>query len=303
MVSGYANCGKPDKAVGLYNRMLESESEVPNGFMYSAVLIPCGLLGDLRTGKLIHERICGERLELDTVLMNNLLDMYFKCGSLIDARRVFDDISSKNTTTWHTLVSGFTEAGLMEEAVSLFHQMKEPSVVSWNSIIGGFADNGSSAAFEFVCIMHREGLMCTWLIWYELDHIVGSILIDMYARLGNNNNALGLFQGLPKKDALAWSGLIIECATTGRSWLAFSLFRDMVYLGIKVDQSVISFILKVCSSLTSLGSGKQMTGSGLKPNEITHLGVLSACRHAGLRILIEQTVSSKFMVAQKGLGM
>ncbi|KAM1180400.1 hypothetical protein ACFX13_019825 [Malus domestica] len=281
MVSGYANCGKPDKAVGLYNRMLESESEVPNGFMYSAVLIPCGLLGDLRTGKLIHERICGERLELDTVLMNNLLDMYFKCGSLIDARRVFDDISSKNTTTWHTLVSGFTEAGLMEEAVSLFHQMKEPSVVSWNSIIGGFADNGR----------------------YELDHIVGSILIDMYARLGNNNNALGLFQGLPKKDALAWSGLIIECATTGRSWLAFSLFRDMVYLGIKVDQSVISFILKVCSSLTSLGSGKQMTGSGLKPNEITHLGVLSACRHAGLRILIEQTVSSKFMVAQKGLGM
>ncbi|CAN6679215.1 unnamed protein product [Malus baccata var. baccata] len=129
----------------------------------------------------------------------------------------------------------------------------------------------------------------------------------MYARLGNNNNALGLFQGLPKKDALAWSGLIIECATTGRSWLAFSLFRDKVYLGIKVDQSVISFILKVCSSLTSLGSGKQvhafcvksgyeseevadeairffkqMTGSGLKPNEITHLGVLSACRHAGL---------------------
>ncbi|KAM1074543.1 hypothetical protein FF1_019547 [Malus domestica] len=96
MVSGYANCGKPDKAVVLYNRMLESESKTPNGFMYSAVLKPCGLLGDLRTGKLIHERICGERLELDTVLMNNLLDMYFKCGSLIDARRVFDDISSKN---------------------------------------------------------------------------------------------------------------------------------------------------------------------------------------------------------------
>ncbi|XP_068321771.1 pentatricopeptide repeat-containing protein At4g08210-like [Pyrus communis] len=158
MVSGYTNCGKPDKGVGLYNRMLESESEMPNGFLYSAVLKPCGLLGDLRTGNLILERICGERLEFDTVLMNTLLDMYFKCRSLIDARRVFDDISSKNTTTWRALVSGFTEAGLMEEAVSLFHQMKEPSVVSWNSIIAGFADNGSSRAFEFVCIMHGEGL-------------------------------------------------------------------------------------------------------------------------------------------------
>ncbi|KAB2617259.1 pentatricopeptide repeat-containing protein [Pyrus ussuriensis x Pyrus communis] len=383
MVSGYTNCGKPDKAVGLYNRMLESESEMPNGFLYSAVLKPCGLLGDLRTGKLILERICGERLEFDTVLMNTLLDI-------------------KNTTTWCALVSGFTEAGLMEEAVSLFHQMKEPSVVSWNSIIAGFADNGSSRAFEFVCIMHGEGLKldgftfpcalgcnelteavelfdqhslcyasclrpkfamrlpgmlgisnkklmgyvtnernsaaldlvlkihcsgtcmdsytfsgalkaCVNLLHLRLgrqNHIVGSILIDMYARLGNNNNTLGLFQRLPKKDALAWSG----CATTGRSWLAFSLFQDMVYLGLKVDQLVISFILKVCSRLTFLGSGKQeseevvvtslldlyskcgysveerdtvcwtgiLVGCGLKPNEITYLGVLSACRHAGL---------------------
>ncbi|CAN6583916.1 unnamed protein product [Malus baccata var. baccata] len=486
MVCGYTNCGKPDKAVGLYKRMLESESETPNGFMYSAVLKACGLVGDLRTGKLIHERICSERLEFDTVLMNTLLDMYFKCGSLSDARRVFDDMSSKNTTTWNTMVSGYTKAGLVDEAVCLFHQMQEPNVISWNSIIAGLADNGSPRAFEFVCIMHREGLKLdgftfpcalktcgrhgllasgkqihcyviksgfesgiftvsalvdmysngnelteavklfdqrsrcyasisdSLALWnsmlsgyvinecnsaaldlvlkihcsgtcmdsytfsgalkacvnlrnlrlghqvhglvvtagYELDHIVGSILTDLHARLGNIKNALGLFQRLPKKDAVAWTGLIIGCATTGQSWLAFSLFRDMVYFGLEVDQFVLSFILKVCSSLTSLGSGKQvhafsvksgyeseevvvtslldmyskcgeinnalalfdsveerdtvcwtgiivgcgqngraeeaikffneMTESGLKPNEITYLGVLSACRHAGL---------------------
>ncbi|XP_008234095.1 PREDICTED: pentatricopeptide repeat-containing protein At4g08210 [Prunus mume] len=486
MVSGYTNCGKPEKAVRLYTQMLESDSETPNGFMYSAVLKACGMAGYIRTGKLIHERISSDRLEFDTVLMNALLDMYVKCGSLSDAKKVFDDMSSKNTTSWNTIISGYTKADLMDEAVNLFHQMQEPNVVSWNSIIAGFANNGSPRAFEFMCLMHREGLRlngftfpcalktcsrhgllasgkqihcyatksgfesdcftvsalvdmysnCNGLtearklfdqhsrcnafisdslaLWnsmlsgyvinehnsaaldlvskihcsgacmdsytfsgalkacinllnlrlgrevhglvvttgYELYHIVGSILIDLYARLGNIKDALGLFDRLPNKDTVAWSGLIIGCATKGLSWLSFSLFRDMVYLDIEVDQFVISFILKVCSSLTSLGSGKQvhafcvksgyeseevvvtslldmyskcgeiedglalfdsleerdtvcwtgiivgcgqngraeeairlfhqMIEAGLKPNEITYLGVLSACRHAGL---------------------
>ncbi|KAM0976591.1 hypothetical protein FF1_019551 [Malus domestica] len=52
----------------------------------------------------------------------------------------------------------------------------------------------------------------------------------------------------------------------------------MVYLGIKVDQSVISFILKVCSSLTSLGSGKQVHSfcvkSGYESEEVVVTSLL-----------------------------
>lgn len=483
MVSAYNDRGRPDEALRLYTHMLESKSETPNGFMYSAVLRACGLVGDLKFGKLIHQRISTDSLESDIVLMNTILDMYVKCGSLSDAETVFDEIVFPNSTTWNTIISGYSKAGMMEEAVNLFHRMPRPNVVSWNSIIAGFTDKGSSHASEFVRMMHQGGFKldgftfpcvlktcghhgllafgkqihcyviksgfesgcftlsalidmysdCNELIaaeklfaqyssfiydslalWnsmlsgyvinehnsaaldivsrvhqsgvyldsytfsgvlkacinllnlrlglqvhglvvtsgYELDYVVGSILVDLYARVGNIKDALGLFHRLPKKDTVAWSGLITGCAKMGLNWLAFSMFRDMVYLDSGVDQFVISSILKVCSSLTSLRSGKQihafcvksgyeyegviqtslidmyskcgeiedglalfectperdtvcwtgiivgcgqngraeaaikffheMIESGLKPNEITYLGVLSACRHAGL---------------------
>lgn len=483
MVSAYTRCGRADEAIRLYTQMLDSSSEKPNGFMYSAVLNACGSVGDLRLGKVIHERISSARLEFDTVLMNSLLDMYVKCVSLSDAQKVFDDMLDRNSTTWNTIISGYSKAGLMDEALNLFHQMQEPNVVSWNSIIAGFMGNGSPRALEFFSRMHREGFRldcytvpcalktcacygsltsgkqvhcyviksgfesenftlsalvdmysnfselieamklfdqhsrcnasislalwnsmlsgyvinehnCAALVLvskvhcsgaqmdsytysgalkacinllnlrlgrqvhglvvttgYELDYVIGSILTDLYARLGNIKDALGLFRRLPMKDTVAWSGLIIGCAKMRLSWLAFSLFREMVYLDVEVDQFVISFILKVCSCLTSLESGKQvhafcfksgyesegvvvtslidmyskcgdienglalfdsmaerdtvcwtgiivgcgqngradeairlfkmMTESGLQPNEITYLGVLSACRHAG----------------------
>ncbi|KAK9269881.1 hypothetical protein L1049_025454 [Liquidambar formosana] len=141
MVSAYTNTGRPDEAIELFTQMLESQSEIPNGFMYSAVLKACGLVGNLELGKLIHRRISRAKLEFDTVLMNTLLDMYVKCGSLIDARKVFNEINVTNLTSWNTMISGYSKEGLMEEAVDLFHRMPElPDVVSWNSIIRWFRE-------------------------------------------------------------------------------------------------------------------------------------------------------------------
>ncbi|XP_015885617.3 pentatricopeptide repeat-containing protein At4g08210 [Ziziphus jujuba] len=500
MVSAYNDVGRHGEALGLFNHMLESESGTPNGFMYSAVLRACGLVRDLKFGKLIHKRISDDRLESDIVLMNSLLDMYVKCGSLGDAKNVFDGILFPNSTTWNTIISGYSKAGMMEDAVDLFNRMPKPNVVSWNSIIAGFTDKESPDGSEFVCRMHQEGLKldgftfpcvlktcgrhgllafgkqihcyviksgfeygcftvsalidmysdCNKLvaaenlfaqysssisdslaIWnsmlsgyvinehnsaalnivsqvhrsgayldsytfsgalkacinlqslrlglqvhglavttgYELDDVIGSILIDFYARMGSIKDAMRLFHRLPKKDTVAWSGLIAGCAKMGLHWFAFSLFRDMVNLDIRVDQFVISSILKACSSLTSLRSGKQihafciksgyeyegvmltslidmyskcgeiddglalfectperdticwtgiivgcgqngraeaainyfheMVKSGLKPNEITYLGVLSACRHAGL--VDEALAIFNSMKTEKGL--
>lgn len=486
MVSAYTNSGRPHEALNIYTQMLGFGSQKPNGFMYSAALKACSLIGDLDLGKLIHKRISGGAFQFDIVLMNVLLDMYVNCGNLSDARNVFDKIYCKNATTWNTMISGYCKEGLMQEAVDLFHQMPELNVVSWNSIISGFADNGSPHAVHFVHLMHQEGLkldeftfpsalkscsshgflatgkeihcyviksgyeyncftgsalvdmyancnvlneaikvfdlyprcnasvldsLALWnsmlsgyvvnnhygealnlvskIHWsvvyfdsytfssalkvcihllnlrlghqvhglvvtsgYGLNNVIGSILIDMYAKQGNIKDSLGLFQRLQRKDSVAWSGLIAGCARTGFNSLVFSLFQDMFNIGLEVDQFVLSNVLKVCSSLASIRTGKQahafcvksgydteevtvtalidmyskcgeiedglnlfhcmpekdavcwtgmivgcghngramkaiklfheMVELGLKPNEITFTGVLSACRHAGL---------------------
>ncbi|KAF8411810.1 hypothetical protein HHK36_004369 [Tetracentron sinense] len=486
MISMYTSVGNPVEAIGLYTMMLDYESEIPNRFTYSAALKACALVGNLELGKLIHRRVSREELHCDTVLMNTLLDMYVKCGSLGDAQRVFDEILPANSNSWNTIIAGYSKEGQMEEAVNLFHRIPEPDAVSWNTIIAGFMNRESPQTLEFLYMMHKEGVQldqftfpcalktCGCLnllkmgkqihcyvvksgfesgcftgsslidmyakcggvdearklfyqyskcegsipdrlaLWnsmlsgyavnecngaafnlvsqihnsgarldsytfssvlkvcinlldlrlglqvhglivssgYELDYVVGSILIDLYAKHGNIKDALGLFQRLPKKDVVAWSGLIAGCVKEGLNFLVFSLFRDMINLDLEVDQFIISSVLNACSRLAGLEGGKQvhayciksgyesedvtvtslidmyskcgeiedglilfnrlterdtvcwtgiivgcgqngrakeaigffqeMLKFGLKPNGITFLGVLSACRHAGL---------------------
>ncbi|KAJ6709410.1 hypothetical protein OIU74_010502 [Salix koriyanagi] len=360
MVSAYTRNGKPREAIELFTRMLDSKSEVPNGFMYSVVLKACGRVGEIELGRLIHKRLSRENLDYDIVLLNALLDMYVKCGCLSDARKVFDGFFFRaNSTSWNTMISGYFKEGLVEEAVSLFDQMPDRNVVSWNTVIAGFAENGSSRALQFVCKMHREGIKldkftfpcalktCSYagflvagkqihcyvlksggtgsicdsiVLWnsmlsgyvvheknraavnmiaqihhsgasvdsytwcsalkicinllnvrlgtqvhalivisgHELDYVVGSILVDLYAKLGNMKDAFEQFHRLPMKDIVAWSGLLMGCTKMELNSLALSLFRDMVTSGVEVDQYMVSNVLKVCSSLASIGTGKQV---------------------------------------------
>ena len=155
MVSAITNSGRPHEALTLYNHMLESKTVQPNQFLYSAVLKACGLMGDVELGKLAHQHVSQARLEFDTVLMNALLDMYVKCGSLRDAKRVFCvKIPLHGTPSF----LDHAKQGLMRDAFNLFDQMPEPDLVSWNSIIAGLADNASPHALQFLSMMHGKGL-------------------------------------------------------------------------------------------------------------------------------------------------
>ncbi|KOM41625.1 hypothetical protein LR48_Vigan04g182300 [Vigna angularis] len=452
MVSALTNSGRPQDALTLYNHMLESKTVQPNQFLYSAVLKACGVAGDVESGKLVHRRVYRARLECDTVLMNALLDMYVKCRSLADAKRVFYDMPCKNSTSWNTLILGHAKQGSVKDALDLFDQMPEPDIVSWNSIIAGLADTSSFHALQFVSMMHMKGLKldaftfpcalkaCSLLgkltvgrqihcciiksgfecsyyctsalidmysncklldeamnifhknsplaeslaVWnsmlsgfvangdwwkalsmiahmhhsgaqfdpytfsvalkvcihfenlrltsqvhglvitsgYELDYVIGSIFIDLYVKQGNINNALRLFERLPDKDVVAWSSLIVGCARFVSSSLALlpsgkqvhsfclkkgyeservitTALTDMYAKCGEIEDALTLFnCLSEVDTLSWTGiivgcaqNGRadkaisllhKMIESGTKPNEITIIGVLSACRHAGL---------------------
>lgn len=408
MVSGYTSDGKPNKAVELYRSMLlDSETEAPNEFLFSAVLKACGLVGDLQLGRLIHERIGKENMKGDVVLMNAVLDMYVKNRRVSEANKAFSEISQPNLTSWNTLISGYCKEGLVDEAVRLFHRIRQPNAVSWNCLISGFVDKGSPRALEFLIMMHREGLKldgfalpcglkaCSFgglltmgkqlhccvlksglesssfalsalidmysnccslrdaaalfrqanlhrsvAVWnsmlsgflinddneaalvlllrmyqsglsfdsytlsgalkicinvislrlgrqvhglvvisgQELDYIVGSILVDLHANVGSVQDAHKLFHRLPNKDMIAFSGLIRGCVKAGFYSLAFDLFRELIKLGLDADQFIISSILKACSSLASLGCGKQIHGlcvkKGYESEPVTVTGLI-----------------------------
>ncbi|KAF2578157.1 hypothetical protein F2Q68_00002205 [Brassica cretica] len=95
---------------------------------------------------------------------------------------------------------------------------------------------------------------------------------------GNVQDAHRLFHRLSNKDIIAFSGLIRGCVKAGFYSLAFDLFGELIKLGLDADQFVISSILKACSSLASLGWGKQVHGlcvkKGYESEPVTATGLI-----------------------------
>lgn len=86
----------------------------------------------------------------------------------------------------------------------------------------------------------------------EVGVILGTSLIDMYAKCGSIEKARWVFNILgPNKDVMAWSAMISGLAMHGHSEGCLELFSKMTY-------------------------------HGVRPNAVTFLGVLCACVYGGL---------------------
>ncbi|KAK9291089.1 hypothetical protein L1049_009276 [Liquidambar formosana] len=57
---------------------------------YALLISACSSLKSLEYGKKIHNHIMASECQPDIILQNHIVNMYGKCGSLKDARKVFD---------------------------------------------------------------------------------------------------------------------------------------------------------------------------------------------------------------------
>eukprot|EP00249_Psilotum_nudum_P033850 c51748_g1_i1 orf=2-289(+) len=55
--------------------------------------------------------------------------MYGKCGSVDDARSVFDGMSQHNVVSWNSMIASYSRNGHGKEALELFRQMQLKFVV------------------------------------------------------------------------------------------------------------------------------------------------------------------------------
>ncbi|KAK7282752.1 hypothetical protein RIF29_11777 [Crotalaria pallida] len=352
IVAGFANSGCSHALQ--FASMMHAKGFKVDEFTFPCVLKTCSHLGELTMGIQIHCFVVKSGFESSCYCVSALIDMYSNCKLLDEAKKIFDQFFGSSPVAgrlalWNSMISGYVANGDFAEALNLIANMHR-SGSCFDSYTLSLALKACIYFHDMSLASRVHGLVVT--SGYELDCVVGSILIDLYAKQGNISNALTLFKRLPDKDVVAWSSLIVGCARFGLDVLAFSLFTNMVHLDLEIDHFVLSIILKVSSNLASLRSGKQihafclkkgyesekvittalidmyakcgeiedalglfrclseidtmcwtgiivgcaqngrpceaisllhkMVESGTKPNEITLLGVLIACRHAGL---------------------
>ncbi|XP_027099677.1 pentatricopeptide repeat-containing protein At2g22410, mitochondrial-like [Coffea arabica] len=298
LINGYVKSGKAHKALRIFREM-ETEGVKPDEVTMIGLVLSCGQLEDLVLGREFHQRIEEYGLNLTVPLGNALMDMYVKCGELDEAKALFDRMEKKTVVSWTTMVVGYAKMGLLDTARKLFDEMPEKDVVPWNALISGYVQiKHCKEALALFSEMQAMNVMpdqvtmvsclsaCTqigaldvgiWLHRYiernniSINVALGTALIDMYAKCGNISKALQIFKEMPARNSLTWTAIICGLAYHGDSSDALSHFFEMIQIG-------------------------------LVPDEVTFLGVLSACCHGGLveegRKIFAQ-MSSKFNIPPK----
>ncbi|KAG8370923.1 hypothetical protein BUALT_Bualt13G0033800 [Buddleja alternifolia] len=299
LISGYVRSGRGKEALRIYKEM-EMESDVdPDEVTMIGVVTACTQSEDLKLGREFHRYVRDRGLNMTVPLGNALMDMYIKCGNLEEAKALFEGMREKTMVSWTTMVVGYAKLGYLDVARRLFNEMLEKDVVPWNAMISAYVQ--AQRGKEALSLFHEMQAMnvnpdevtmvsclsaCAQLgaldvgIWIHryiekhnlsLNVVLGTALVDMYAKCGNITKALQVFHEILERNALTYTAIIGGLALHGDAKDALSCFLEMIEFG-------------------------------LAPDEVTFLGVLSACCHGGLveegRKIFHQ-MSSKFKILPK----
>ncbi|XP_038981069.1 pentatricopeptide repeat-containing protein At3g62890-like [Phoenix dactylifera] len=298
-------------ALRYFNLLLAARRPLPDEFTFTSVLKACAGLAAVPDGEMSHALVLKRGLDANLFVRNSLVDMYFKFGCPAVARRLFDGMPVRDVVSWNTLISGYSSCGDITAAREVFDRMPERSMVSWSAMIAGHARSGDVAtARELFDQMPERNVVCwnamiagcaqnekfldsielfrkmlqsgcalpndvtlvsvlsacahlgaldlgMWIDGFikrrsmELSLFLGNALSDMYAKCGCIGEARRVFERMKERDVISWSIIICGSAMHGHAEEAISGFHEMLQRGIK-------------------------------PNDITFMGILSACTHAGL---------------------
>ncbi|KAF0918028.1 hypothetical protein E2562_021719 [Oryza meyeriana var. granulata] len=122
MVTGYAQNGEADSAVGMFSQM-HAAGFTPTEFTFVGILNACSDLGALAVGKQAHGLMVKLGIEVQKHVNSALVDMYAKCGCIGDAKEVFDQFYEVDTVLWTAMVAGHVQNGEHEEALILYARM------------------------------------------------------------------------------------------------------------------------------------------------------------------------------------
>nr|KYP72634.1 Pentatricopeptide repeat-containing protein At2g34400 family [Cajanus cajan] len=249
MIAGYAKAGCAREAVEVFGEMRRGGFEADEMGLVS-VLGACGELGDLELGRWVEGFVVERRMVINSYVGSALISMYAKCGDLGSARRIFDSMGTRDVITWNAVISGYAQNGMADEAIALFHAMREDCVtankVTLTAVLSACATIGAlDLGKQIDEYATQKG--------FQHDIFVATALIDMYAKCGSLDSARRVFKEMPQKNEATWNAMISALASHGKAQEALSLFQCM-----------------------------SNEGGGARPNDITFVGLLSACVHAGL---------------------
>lgn len=199
------------------------------GIPISLDIIYCLLQGctekkDLEACRQVHSYMVAYGLDSEAFLADYLIRLLASCGSLPDANQVFSKVLKPSKYTWNAIISANANLGDLERAFELYQKMQQEGIKQGKFTLLAIlkACSGSGTLGEGRLIhgqVVRSGL--------ETDMVLGTLLVDLYAKCACLDDAHKVFEELPNRNVVSWNAIVVGYAQDAKGQRALELFEKM----------------------------------------------------------------------------
>lgn len=254
LIAAFVQEGNRDTAFWLFHCMEEEGVRLDDG-TFSPLLTLLNEDKFCKSTMQLHCKIIKRGVEFDNNVCNATITSYSECGSLEDAKRVFDGtVGTRDLVTWNSMLAAYLVHGREKIAFRLFLDMQqsgfEPDIYTYTSIISACSHKGQGRSFHGLVI--KRGL--------EQSVPICNAVIAMYLDSSNKSveDALNVFHSMESKDRVSWNSILTGFSQIGFSEDAPEFFRHMRYSAVEIDHYAFSAVLRSCSDLATLQLGQQI---------------------------------------------
>ncbi|EAZ28899.1 hypothetical protein OsJ_12939 [Oryza sativa Japonica Group] len=275
LLRGYARGGWgggcAEEAARVFVRMME-EGVAPDTYTFVSLLKACASARAGEEGRQAHGVAVKAGAAEHEYVAPTLINMYAECGDVRAARVMFDRMDGECVVSYNAMITASVRSSLPGEALVLFREMQakglKPTSVTLISVLSACALLGALELGRWIHDYIRK---------MRLDSLVkvNTALIDMYAKCGSLEDAIGVFQDMESRDKQAWSVMMVAYANHGYGREAISMFEEMKKQGMKPDDVTFLGVLYACSHSGMVSEGLQYFDS------MREYGIVSGIKHYG----------------------
>ncbi|GAB4854792.1 hypothetical protein Ancab_023377 [Ancistrocladus abbreviatus] len=247
LIGGYGSNGLIRSALEIFSQMRHSYVE-PDRYTVASILEAVSNSRFSKPVMQIHSYMIIIGFASDNSMISCLISSYAKCNSMEDAKKVFAESVEMNAGNLHVISSAAVNAGCPTEALELFNYSRR-SFFELDCVTLSIVLKACSALTNLGQgrAIHSLALKSG----FNSDSFVESAVVDFYCKCGCIADAKNAFGDISRGNLAAWNAMVMGYAQHGCYSEVLELFEKMVEVG-------------------------------LKPDEITYLGILNSCCHAGL---------------------
>lgn len=277
MIGGYCQKGRLAEAREIFD-------EMPRRNVITWTAMISGYVHNQRVD--VARKLFEVMPEKNEVSWTAMLIGYIQCGRIKEASELFEAMPVKSIIACNAMILGIGQKGEVAKARWVFDQMREKDDVTWSAMIKAYERKGFELeALNLFDVMQREGFrpnvpslisvlcICASLAnldygkqvhaqlvrsQFDLDAYVASVLITMYVKCGNLVKAKLVFDRFALKDTVMWNSIITGYAQHGLGEEALQIFHEMCSLNILPDDVTFVGVLSACSYTGKVKEGHEI---------------------------------------------